>query len=177
MRTKGDFDTVTIGSFGKTHGLKGEIVLNLETEAYEVTPEHFVFAIRDGGLQVPYRVESTRTIKDGVIVVKLKDVTYEEASDFNGLPATAPSADVVDDSNEDDIFYLEDLIGFRAYDGDTELGEIIEVDDSTWNVLLRIRTTEGRDILVPANEELIAGLDTETRNVIFSLPEGLVELN
>lgn len=177
MRTPGDFDTQSAGTFGKTHGLKGEIVLSIDTPAYEATAGRFIFAVHDGELQVPYLIESVRTIKDAVTVVKLKDVDYDAAGTFNGLQATAPREDFNDEDEDDDNFYLEDLVGFSAYDGDKFLGEVTAIDDSTSNVLVNIRSEAGRDILVPATEELIHAIDIDSKCVTFALPEGLTELN
>jgi 16S rRNA processing protein RimM len=55
------------------------------------------------------------------------------------------------------------------------LGEITDIDDSTINTLFVI-DNDGEEILVPAQEEFILGIDQKNREIIFSLPEGLVSL-
>ena len=52
---------------------------------------------------------------------------------------------------------------------------LIDVDDSTINTLFVI-DCNGEEILVPAQEEMIAGIDNDNKEIIFDLPEGLVSL-
>ena len=79
-----------------------------------------------------------------------------------------------DDDNEDDEFYMEDLIGFDAIVGDKR-GEITDYYDSEANPLFEI-TIDGNSHLVPAAEEFIAGIDFDEEKIKFVLPEGLLEL-
>ena len=66
--------------------------------------------------------------------------------------------------------------GFIAVDEELgELGEIVDVDDSTMNTLFVI-DNDGEEILVPAQEEMIAGIDNDNKEIYFNLPEGLVSL-
>ena len=66
--------------------------------------------------------------------------------------------------------------GFKAIDTSLgELGEITDIDDNTINTLFVIG--EGNDeILIPAQEEFIADIDHDKKEIIFNLPEGLVSL-
>jgi 1-deoxy-D-xylulose 5-phosphate reductoisomerase len=57
------------------------------------------------------------------------------------------------------------------------LGVIKEVDDSTVNVLFSIENEQGKQLLVPAQNELISDIDYQTRTITFDLPEGLVTIN
>ena len=70
---------------------------------------------------------------------------------------------------------LEDLIGFAA-DVDGRQGEVTDYYDSEANPLLGV-TIDGREYLVPAVEEFIAGIDFEGRRLRMTLPEGLLSLN
>lgn len=54
------------------------------------------------------------------------------------------------------------------------LGEITHVDDSTVNVLFVIER-DGREILLPAHEEFIRGLDKKRRLLTVEIPDGLLE--
>lgn len=78
------------------------------------------------------------------------------------------------EDDENDEFYLEDLIGFRVRIG-TLKGKITDYYDSEANPLFEVEIG-GKRILVPAVEEFIAGIDFEGRTVKMVLPEGLIEL-
>ena len=72
------------------------------------------------------------------------------------------------EDDENDEFYLEDLIGFRVRIG-TLKGEITDYYDSEANPLFEVEIG-GKRILVPAVEEFIAGIDFEGRTVKMVLP-------
>lgn len=74
----------------------------------------------------------------------------------------------------DDEFLLSDLIGF-AVDAGGERGEIVDFYDSDINPLFGIEFG-GREVLVPAVEEFIAGIDFDGREIRMVLPEGLLGL-
>lgn len=79
------------------------------------------------------------------------------------------------DTDEDsDEFYMEDLIGFRVECGKLR-GEITDYYDSEANPLFEI-TLDGKEHLIPAQEEFIANIDFEKRKIKFVLPDGLLDL-
>ena len=78
------------------------------------------------------------------------------------------------DSEEDDEFYMEDLIGFTAVVGKRR-GELSDYYDSDANPLFEI-TLDGKEHLIPAQEEFIAKIDFDKRIIKFVLPDGLLDL-
>ena len=75
---------------------------------------------------------------------------------------------------EDEEFYMEDLIGFTV-ETEGRKGEISDYYDSDANPLFGI-DFGGREVLVPAAGEFIAGIDFERKHIKLVLPEGLLEL-
>jgi 16S rRNA processing protein RimM len=78
-----------------------------------------------------------------------------------------------------------DLVGDMTWDSfvgyvvlDTRLGilgPITMVDESTINVLLQV-DYKGNEILIPAAEELILGVDHDKKLLEVALPDGLLDL-
>lgn len=89
-----------------------------------------------------------------------------------------------EEDGDDDEFYLEDLIGFAIHGSElTEEGgmehfeaELSDYIDSEANPLFEIEY-RGRRVLVPAQEEFIAGIDFEGRTIKMVLPSGLLNLD
>ena len=81
---------------------------------------------------------------------------------------------VEEQEQDDDEFYMEDLIGFKASVG-RQRGEVIDYNDSEANPLFEIRLGD-KQHLIPAQEEFIAHIDFYKRTIKFVLPEGLLEL-
>ena len=50
------------------------------------------------------------------------------------------------------------------------------VDDATENILFCVMTPDGAEVLVPASEDLVEGIDPEKREIRVSLPDGLLDL-
>ncbi len=74
----------------------------------------------------------------------------------------------------DDEFTLDDLVGYTVETTSGEEGEITSFYDGK-NPLFGV-TIGGKEVLIPAAEEFIAGIDFEGGHIIFSLPEGLINL-
>ena len=81
---------------------------------------------------------------------------------------------IEEDEQDDDEFYMEDLIGFKASVG-RQRGEVIDYYDSEANPLFEIRLGD-KQHLIPAQEEFIAHIDFDKRTIKFVLPDGLLEL-
>ena len=89
------------------------------------------------------------------------------------------------DEDEDDEFYLEDLIGFAvtcteagadgAKGAAAFTGSVTDYYDSDANPLFELEIG-GRTVLVPAAEEFIAHIDFGGRTMKLVLPEGLLDL-
>ena len=76
--------------------------------------------------------------------------------------------------DDDDEFYMEDLIGFSVEVGKLR-GEVTDFYDSEMNPLLGIDFSDG-ERLIPAAEEFIVRIDFERKKMKIILPEGLLEI-
>jgi len=52
------------------------------------------------------------------------------------------------------------------------VGKIAAIDDSTQNVLFELED----GTLIPASDDLITNIDTNRRQIIMQIPEGLLEI-
>ena len=78
------------------------------------------------------------------------------------------------EDEDDDEFYMEDLIGFEVTASKLR-GKIVDYYDSEMNPLLGIDFGQG-ERLVPAAEEFILHIDFDNEKIKMLLPEGLMEL-
>lgn len=76
---------------------------------------------------------------------------------------------------QDEITSWNFFVGFQVNDvRHGALGEIVDVDDATMNVLFVIEK-EGGELLLPAHEEFILDLDKKNRVLTVEIPEGLLD--
>ena len=165
-----------IGSFGKPHGVNGEI-----TFLSDVDPDDLTCVVIDvDGINVPFFFSSTRPRGSESYLVKIDGIDGDaEVSKLVNKTVWALKSDLADDEDgeADDGFYAEDLIGYTATDDASGLtGEITGVDDTTDNVLFIVKTGEGKNILIPVADEFIVTIDTDTKTVEMDLPDGLLDL-
>lgn len=170
----------SVGSIFKPHGIKGEMSATLD---YGLEPSDLRCIVLDiDGIYVPFFIESSRRRGTESWLLKIDGIDDEKQAaalanhEIYALKAELPEGDADDDSDVDGV-YLYDLEGFRMLDGDTEVGTIDYVDDTTENILFGVKTADGKTVLVPFAEELITSIDPETRTIAMDLPEGIIDLN
>lgn len=163
---------IAVGRIGRLFGTDGGVMISL----YATFPDDFkieepLFVTIDG-LAVPIFCSSFERRGQNGAVATFDDIdTARRAEDFligNEIFISE------DDNEEDDEFYMEDLIGFTAI-VDKRQGEITDYYDSEANPLFEL-TIDGAEHLIPAVEEFIAHIDFERQTIKFVLPDGLLEL-
>lgn len=159
------------GKFLKPHGTKGEI--GLQGDTFMLDDDCDFVACDIDGILVPFFFDNIRPKNDDTVIVKIERMeSAEEVRYLTNRDAYVPRS-WSEDSEELSLSYF---IGFEATDATLgPLGTITDIDDSTINTLFVIDGDNG-EILVPAQEEFIAGIDHEKREVVFDLPDGLVSL-
>lgn len=166
-----------LGRLFKPHGIKGELQLELD-ERY--APDELGFLVLDiEGIYVPFFVADARP-RGADWLVRFDDVVNEtDAAALAMHDVFFPTARLPHDEGDDaeDGIYLCDMVGFELRDGDTPVGTIEAIDDSTANVLVYVRDASGRQVIVPYNDELLLDFDADARYLSLQLPEGLIELN
>ena len=108
--------------------------------------------------------------------MKVCDIENEErAREITGTEVYFPRGNA--EENKDDLSWAQ-IIGFKLMDSKTAkiVGEIVSVDDSTINLLFEIKTETGGELLIPANENLIKGIDKEQQMIEVEIPDGLLDL-
>ncbi|MBP3408215.1 MAG: 16S rRNA processing protein RimM [Bacteroidaceae bacterium] len=169
MLRKEDF--VYYGKFLKPHGTKGEI--GLEGDSILLGEECDFVACDIDGILVPFFFETRRTKNSDTLIVKIERMeSAEEVRFLTNREVYIPR----EWTEESEALSWSFFRGFIAVDENLgELGEITDIDESTINTLFVI-DNDGEEILVPAQEEFITGIDQENREILFNLPEGLVTL-
>lgn len=161
-----------IGILNKPHGVKGEIGFTFTDDVFDRVDCDYLILLLDGIL-VPFFIEEYRFRSDNVALVKFEGIdTAERARRFSNVEVYFPSRYL---EEEEGISSWNYFVGFRVEDiAHGNLGEITHVDDSTVNVLFVIER-DGREILLPAHEEFIRGLDKKKKLLMVEIPDGLLE--
>ncbi len=172
-------DCYLVGTFTKTHGVKGELIARKNSELLEKNNWESILVDIDGGL-VPFFIP-----KNGIsprnhhsVRILIEDMNTEnKASRFVGCNIYIPIADAPNfgtDNNEE--LDIDLLIGFTYVDEQMgELGEIIDIQDYSGNVLLLIDYNQ-KEIMIPFVEENFIEIDEALRTITMITPTGLLEI-
>ncbi len=169
-------DVYKIGVFNKPHGIHGELSFSFTDDVFDRVECDYLICLLDGIL-VPFFLEEYRFRSDSTALVKLEGVdSAERARFFTNIEVYFPKAVAAESTKSDELSW-EFFVGFQVEDTiHGSLGEIIEVDTSTINTLFVI-DREDDELLIPAQEEFIEGVDQERKIITVSLPEGLLALD
>ena len=164
---------LAVGRIGRLFGTDGGVMITL----YASFPDDFRMEeplfVEIDKLAVPLFCSRFERRGQSGAVVHFDDIdTERRAEEF--LIGREILIEEGDDENDDE-FYMEDLIGFSVVVVDERKGVISDYYDSEANPLFEIEL-DGRQHLIPAAEEFIAGIDFEGQSIKLVLPEGLLEL-
>jgi 16S rRNA processing protein RimM len=172
-------DLAIVGRVRKAHGLKGDLAVELFTDAPDeiFAPGARVFmGVTTGPEPKSLRdcaVRSCSRFGKGVLL-RIEGVESRETADtlhdrffFVPLSELAPPA-------EEEIF-LHDLVGMRVTTtAGLALGEVAGWFEMPQGVLLEVKGTE-RETLLPYRDEFIRAVDPVERTITVELPEGFVD--
>ncbi|MBQ7423084.1 MAG: 16S rRNA processing protein RimM [Prevotella sp.] len=169
-------DVYKIGRIGKPHGVKGETTLQFSDDVFDRTEAEYLF-LEIEGILVPFFIEEYRFRNDSLALIKFCDIdTEKQARELTGCNVFFPRSLADDDSNTPS---WAQIVGFRLIDIHINkvVGTVQRVDDSTINILFEVHTEDGKDVLIPASEDLITDIDTEKQEIRIELPDGILDLD
>ncbi len=169
---------IAIGRYNKTHGVDGEISATLDLGVDYV--EQLKCLISDvDGIYVPFFVTSARGRSATNALLHLEGIgTDTEAALLAGHDIYVLKSDydqLATDGDEDE-WPFDYFIGFEVHDDHHLVGRVVDVDDSTENVLFVVERPDGGQALLPAVEPLITSIDIDGRTLSMHLPEGILDL-
>jgi len=171
-------DAILVGVVARTHGNRGEVVINAETDFPE---ERFcegaqLMTRRKDGSAATLEVATMR-MHQGRPVILFKGIgSMNDAELLAGMELRVADDERDIDRLEDGEYYHRDLIGCAVVTENGEsIGEVtaIEGDRSATRLVVRSRRNE---VLIPLADE-ICTVDIAAKRITVRPPEGLLELN
>ena len=166
---------VLIGKIQGTQGIKGQLrVIPFAGDASSISQLDSLCVKTPSGAMEEFSVVSARAHGKRVILTLrpfdninqvLHLVGREIYADRVALPELPP-----------DEFYWSDLLGLRVVTPDgEELGELVDIIETGSNDVYVVKKN-GREVLVPALEDVVVSVDLAGGRMTVSLPEGLLDL-
>lgn len=158
-----------VGKFAKTHGLKGEINIDFDTD-FDIDECRCIIVDMDG-IFVPFFIDSYRFRNDITALLTFDGIdTEEKAREFFGKTVYVERQYVFEDDENSLKFY----IGYSLVDENgANIGAIADVDESTANALFVLNNGK----LIPVAAIEIVDADHDLRKLKVVLPDGLLDLD
>jgi 16S rRNA processing protein RimM len=164
-----------LGHIARLHGFKGELSIFLDTD----DPSDFktlesVFVEYDQKL-IPFFLEKIQIQQKGFAVVRFEDIdTEKKAKMLVGCSLYMP-LETLPELDESE-FYFHEATGFDVIDKTHgPIGRVTKVIDLAGNPLLEI-DFNGREILIPKQDEFIEKIDRDHKILYVVAPPGLLEM-
>ena len=162
---------IEIGYLSKIIGYKGANLLQVKDGMFVGNPE-FLFLQFDLK-PVPFKIVQLEDRPNGVMV-HFEDVDDEaKAKDIVGRTVWAEEADMEFDEEFVDYGLLE---GYSVEEVDKGfVGKVVSVIENGPNVVLELEW-EGKELMLPFQEDLVLDIDHDNRVISYEAPEGLIEM-
>ena len=167
-------DFFYLGTLTKPFGLKGGLCAFFDTD----NPENYaelpaVFLDLDGE-KIPYNIEEIIYRGSNQFIIRFAGVGANEARDFVGVELYLPLNQLP--KLPGNRFYFHEVIGFTVADEQKgEIGtcrEFLEVSNNPIMVVAH----DDKEILIPASQQFVTGIDRDNRILHIQAPEGLIDL-
>lgn len=172
---KPDEALILVGQAARVHGLKGEFSVVWHADSPSLL-DHVpgLLLRRKNGTEKWCTVRSWRMHQDRILLL-LDQMDGRDAADvWRGADILVREADLPEPA--DDEVYIFQLEGLDVHlpDG-SRLGRIEAIatePTEVWTIL----TDDGREVLFPAAEEFVTGIDLDAGRVDIDPPEGLLDI-
>ena len=170
-------DRLTVGRIGKPQGLRGEVTVEVRTDAPDLRFAVGSVLLTDPTERGPLTVASTRD-QNGRLMVAFEGVADRSQAELLRNTLLQVDASDVPPSEDPDEFHDTQLVGLVAdlVDGD-RLGEVTEVLHLPHGDVLVVRRPAGAtEVLVPFVKAIVTEVDLAEGRLVVDPPEGLLDL-
>ncbi|MEI7490002.1 MAG: ribosome maturation factor RimM [Bacteroidota bacterium] len=168
-------DFYYLGKIIKTVGNKGQLMVHLDVDEplnYEALESVYLDVY---GERIPFFITAIQLKNRNSAIISFSDViTTDEAEEYIGREMFLPLDSLPELSGNQ--FYFHEIEGFTVIDKNYgELGILESVLDLNHQALFQVRHGE-KEILIPAVDQVIRGIDREKRILSIEAPEGLIDI-
>jgi 16S rRNA processing protein RimM len=163
---------VVIGKFRKPHGIRGEVRMTVLTDFPELIEQGRKIYVGQNYQQ--YTIKSIRW-HGGDLLVALEELPDRTAVEiFRNIMVHMKSEDMP--APPEGEFYIHQLVDLEVVTDEGEnLGRIKEIILTGANDVYLVGTPAGKEILLPAIDDVVLNIDLEERTMLVHIISGLLD--
>jgi 16S rRNA processing protein RimM len=167
---------VVVGRIGRAQGIRGEVTVEVRTDAPEERFSTGAVLVLSGPAGLPPRITvAGHRWQNARLILSIEGIGDRTAAET--LRGAVMEAEVDLTPTDEDEFHDLALVGLavRQPDG-TTLGRISEVLHLPGQDVLAVARPDGAELLVPFVRQIVPEVDVAGGFVVVELPDGLAEL-
>ena len=162
-----------IGQIVNTFGIKGMVKVKPFTDDIKRFDKLKNICVEKNHTKKEYEIEEVKYHKD-MVLIKFKNVDTVEQAEMLRNSYLTISRDSVEEL-EEGRYYIVDMLGLEVYtDEQIQLGILEDIFNTGSNDIYVVKTQEGKQILLPAIQDVIKQIDMENKKMIVHLLPGLL---
>jgi len=169
-------EMVVLGEIVRSQGRGGELRVfpSIGGICYSALKEMFVVTQAERGESF-HRVDSLRVMKK-FLVIRVNDFsTLEDAQKLIGAQLVAFKKDFP--KLPDESYYWFEIEGLKALNEEGNLLGVVTMMFSTGSNDVWVIAQEGREILIPALDDVVKEINLQEGTLLLHIPEGLIDGN
>lgn len=162
-----------VGVITTTHGVRGEVKVFPTTDDPGRYKELKKVLLDTGKELLSLDIEGVKFFKQ-MVILKFKGIdNINDIEKYRGKDLLISREDAV--PLEDGEYFIFDLIGSSVCtEDDKELGILSEILTTAANDVYVVKTSSGKEILIPSIKECILNVDVDNKKIVVHLLDGLI---
>ncbi len=166
---------VLVARIGKPHGIRGEVTVQLFTDAPEDRFDAGETFRVEGAAVAELTVAKARWNKDILIVAFEQVADRNQAETLRGAQLFIDTTGAGDE--DDDAWYEHELVGLDARVDGVSVGKVTALRTLAVQDLLVVELADGHEAFVPFVGDIVPEVNTEHGFIVIVPPAGLFDLN
>jgi len=157
-----------VGRLRKPHGLSGELLFDVHTDFPErIVPEKRIYI---GEEHQPETIASIRTHQKGLLLKLSGKDAFEDVETLRNQWVYVRNDELP--ALPEGEYYFHELVGLDVYDEQGGLlGKLKEILETGANDVYLILTPDGKELLIPALDEIVKQIHLGEKKMIVNPPE------
>ncbi len=163
-------DLVKIGKLTRLHGIKGSLILNLDSGPGPDTKKVKTVFLDINGVHTPFFVSEIKASAKNLVLTFDSVSSPEDAQKLAGKEVWLEKKNLVKEKKQ------ADYTGYRLIDANKgDLGIILEIMEMPGQRMFALRVND-KEVLLPFTDEFIEKADAKSKTVFYCAPEGLIDI-